>query len=456
MPIATDPPDQAEANTPSKSNAMWALERDLIWAEVLPVVINYFAPTARYDPVRANLLQRGSADVDDWKAYVRGLLADADDLIPIVQRVLLRPNFQYERQELESVGSPRGRLDVVAYARSRSRREVPRRYPIHEVNRVPSTPENLLAAASVSRMLADIEWVLSSQLLATSGPEYRWASRIESSLRDLITAPTLRELRSKALTMLEIGQDGFLLEQVENRVRAGHAEGGPYQWLCEWAECALVRRSILASGQEPALIYGEGFDDRLFELWVLAKTLQAMSARFGPPSRVNWTMSNAAASGPWAKWESNGWSLWYQPRLDALGCGDTGWHMTGYPDVVLMHEGAGQESQVMLIDAKRRRSSDRPSDLLYKLLGYFENLPGLNHLYGGIVYWNPEGFIEVPGAVHSGSLYEVATTTCSHRSGRMIATGISPADEGGSNRAFELLTQLAVDASRGLAEERPV
>jgi hypothetical protein len=434
--LRTDPPI-------TDSATLWLGERERIWSDILPLAINYFAPTARFSPAKAQLLARGDIEADDWKAYVRGLLADATDLLDVVRAIIRSPNFRYQRENVESVGNLRGRLDFIKYSRSRNRREVPRRYPIQEIGRAPSTPENLLAATALESMLENIRDVLSLNRLETTGPEARWAKDLESALGDVSGTSQLKELRAKARASLDAGQESFLLEQVRIRLKAGHASGQHYESLCSWADRALLRRSILESGSEPALIYGEAFDDRLFELWVLAQVLLAMSAWLGPPTMIDWTLSMKPNRGPWASWASAGWSIWYRPRLTSLGCGDTAWDMGGEPDIVLIHEAASRSRRLMLVDAKRRRTEGRPSELLYKLLGYFENLPDLNPLCGGIVYWSPDGFRESPSSSQRSSFHRVETRPEAPRTGQMLAVGVSPADALGTQRALNLLIHVA-------------
>jgi hypothetical protein len=131
--------------------------------------------------------------------------------------------------------------------------------------------------------------------------------------------------------------------------------------------------------------------------------------------------------------------LYFQAGLDRLGIPGLRWRFTapvdgqlgGIPDLGIVVERLGSDPGLILVDPKLRIRPRAPTDEIYKLLGYFGNLPGAPPPLGAIVFYSPG----------DPRVYRLEDDSGGH----MLAIGVDPMDEASATTLFDQLAQLVVD-----------
>ncbi|MGY1635428.1 hypothetical protein ACI78V_02090 [Geodermatophilus sp. SYSU D00742] len=445
------------------SGTLGAPARSAAVASALPLVATYFVEGTTFsltDAPRAATERRPlGADITSTDRILgairlRVALLAGRRLANVCRSVASTPNFRYQRRSEEHVGQLRGRLDVVRHLRERGRVTVPRRYPVHVIRRDSSTPENILVAFALRWMLREIDGVIALLSPPAGSPEGRELAALRSDLIRLHGLPLVQDAVSAADRVR--GREALtgLLERVEARLAAGHVNRpGAYVELTHWVRDALSGQPVVRPGEVSAAFYGEEFDTRLFELWCLAKLAEALTEVLGEPiqARIDFTQRDRLPVYVFPAGDCRA-EVYFQASLKALTGADALWvyapgdrPLAGIPDLAVRCVRADRAVSVLL-DAKLRQRQGPPSEEIYKILGYFANMPesvGPERL-GGIVFHDPTGF----RASDSRRRYTLRQGTA----GFLEAVGIDPADDPGSREAFLLLAELVVRAVEGLNE----
>ena len=367
---------------------------------------------------------------------MRVALASLTRLEPLLAAILARPSFFYASEHEESVGDLRGTLDMTRYVRTRLRPESPRRYPVRVINRRFTTPENIAAAYAgllMARELADAPL----HVLPQGAPEYRSVLAGTSQLRRWLAMPALSQNRAAAIEVRRHRRVDEVIAQARHRVDGGHVAGHErYSRLLDWLETVEQRSADAAAGDVEWSFYDERFDTKLFEIWGLGKTIEACEAVLGPPTQAAGSLLERARS-PMRSWNFGAVKvrLYFQPGLSRLSGQPAKWviteptpgHLAGFPDLGVTITPVGQDPIVVLIDPKLRRRKSAPSDELYKLIGYFGNLP-TQPVKGAIVFYSPSG----------------ATTYRLEQAGgdELLAVGIDLSDGTGTADQFTRIAEM--------------
>jgi hypothetical protein len=373
---------------------------------------------------------------------MRVALAAARRLEALLRRIESQASFQYTQILDESVGALTGRLDVPRYHRTRLRPESPKRYPIRVIERRYSTPENVLAAYAAL-------WVLHEfaeapvHLIPNSSPEYREISDRRASLTRIVGQPFIHQSTEDAGRTRRRRELSILLDRVEQRLDAGHIAGREvYRELVDWARTFNPDASLPEPGSVEWAFYDDRFDTKLFEVWALTLLIEALNERFGvPPSGVqNLSERTRRAMVTW-NLGAGKVKVFFQAGLTRLGVEKERWHFVepkdaplgGIPDLGVVIERFAGERVLVLVDPKLRQRDTSPSDELYKILGYFGNLPQFSAPLGTIVFYSPG----------QSRLYRLKDESQGH----LLAIGVDPADDASSAALFAHVADLVVGAS---------
>ncbi|MER5702392.1 hypothetical protein ABT023_10645 [Micromonospora sp. NPDC002296] len=324
----------------------------------------------------------------------------------------------------------------------RLRVAVPRRYPVRVPGRDRETPENLLAEAAVDRVVGDIEVATTALRLTRKQFEYRVAMSQRDELlrlKRLITAS--QQTRTRARRRPPVSK---LIDQTERRAEMGRlAQQEAYSDLVEWCRLHLAKIPDMgAAGKLSAQFYDSDFDTTLFEIWLLSRLSECLTAKLGAPFAQNQGSTVAGSSSVSRRWNASGTivSLYFQAPLSALTGEGNRWMYQGAkmlgarPDLGLVCEGVEGKRMVMLIDAKlRQRASGLLTEEVYKMLGYFSNDGTQACKTGAIVYHSPAGHL-IDGR-------RQRRTLISRDGGVVEVLGIEPGDIGGTQRAMETLVE---------------
>lgn len=415
----------------------------------MPLLASYFATGT--DSLRAS--QALSFDDDDSLGdlleYVqlRVLLASSERLISALHAVLRRPAFRYRRVRSHSAGVVRGRLDVLRYLRERHEVSAPRTFPIQQVNRSYLLPENVLACWAALTVANALKRLPMSRLPEES-PERRRAERTSETVRRLAHQPALDECRERAFVIWRDKRHDLLCESVRSRIWSGRMpSAGAYQMVVDWVTQFDLRNLSLELGEVAWLFYDATFDTRLFELWSLHQLSQSISKRIGQPETTRLLIDRR--DGPVFLWSFGSIRIeaWYQAGLNSTDIGKSIWYydprqrddsqpkgnLGGIPDITIVVQQPGNQRTPVLIDPKLRRRESVPTDEIYKILGYFGNLPSCHPRRGAIVFYGPS---------HTQRSYRLADG----QSGVILALAVDPVDDSGTQNQFDDLADLVISS----------
>jgi hypothetical protein len=224
-----------------------------------------------------------------------------------------------------------------------------------------------------------------------------------------------------------------------------------YGALTDWIR-HYVEGSAAVPGDAAWAFYDQRFDTRLFEIWALGSLTAALTARFGAPVegelRPLWLRDDK----PRGTWETTYGRLEVHFQRDAAGLGlrprwgvRTRGHVLGaFPDITVRMSGSGP-SLWCVLDCKLRRRRplpasegeplDLPSEEIYKMLGYFEQLAPGAHPVGALVYYTP-------GAARTELLERSKTDGEPPVDGTLLLAGVDPAVHRGNDAVFERVVDL--------------
>jgi hypothetical protein len=419
-------------------------------ARALPLLASYFADAPTWGLRRAEQLERTDPLLDDLAAFVRMrvALAAALGLEGVLRAIVLHASFHYSVRLEESVGDIRGQLDVPRYLRARGRAEAPRRYPIRILRRRYSTDENALAAYAAHWIRRELG-MAPLHLIPREAPERLSALEARATFGRFLREPVLHDASQQAERVWRRRQLGPLVDRVKARLASGRvAARDSYEALVSWFEKFDPQRAGRMPGQVEWAFYDDRFDTKLFEIWSLALVTDSLSARLGKPDdgiRPLFERGDRAI----ASWNLGAIKLriFFQASLGRIVSGEPKWKFVegasgplgGFPDIAVVIDRVGvAERLVVLADPKLRVRPSVPTEELYKLLGYYGNLPVDLRPRGGIVFYAPQ----------ASRMYRLQDA----KGGELVALGVDPLDAPESERQMSVLTELIVGSTALPAE----
>lgn len=433
-----------------RSGRLSAEARAAATSAALPLLASYFA-------TGADTLQSQHAlafDQDDQLGellefiQIRVLLAAAEELEPMLRAVLDRPSFRYDRVKDESVGVIRGRLDTLTYLRRRHEVTAPRRFPVVNVVRSYVLPENIMAAWAALAVSAALRR-LPLQRLPANAPERRRTERASESLRRLAKHHAFAECVEPATRVWRSESQTSVVERARSRIRSGRVPNAAcYEALADWVAEFNPRHVALDPGNVAWLFYGEdSFDTRLFELWSLHHVVTALTGRLGSPtmSRLLVDRSQGAVA-EWLIGEVR-IEVWFQAGFPRLDVGDARWaydpreqdeaqptgRFGGIPDISVVVQQPGQARRPVLLDPKLRQRNSVPGAEIYKIIGYFGNLPSGTANRGAIIFHGP---------TDTQRSYRISDGG----SGEILAVAVDPLDKDGAVARFADIADFVIAA----------
>lgn len=412
----------------------------------LPLLATWFGTGQPDELVGSTALGFGEDAIDEaflWALKLRTALAQARRLDDVLRAVAVHPSFRYTRVNDVVVGAVKGRLDLERYLKERARRDVPQRYPVRVVQRSLATPENALLMFAIATVAETLRDAPSYGLPQDSVEGIELADRL-SSLTRATHNPLFAEALRDAAAVARRGTIDELIEDVDHRLDSARvANVGAYRLLLD-VVTEIVRPFDGAGSDVDWLGRDDRFDTRLYEIWTLQRTFEALTRSLGPPTDGPHPLLKPKrgehATATWAV-GTGSISVHFQRSLRSLRRGSPAvWtyrnpdaELLGFPDVVCAFDAGALGAAAVLIDAKLRQRSSPPSEELYKILGYFENLPNLAHPAGAIVYYSP-GDVRLRHVERAGG-------------GKVLLLGADPELTTESDAAFDALADLVIDVA---------
>jgi len=365
-------------------SALTSEQRDAILRRHGGFIQSYFS--------RAGLRQARFSAVDaipsrdqDFRDYLRlsSVLYGGARLIGLLDRILMAPAGQQVYDRATSRGAVAGRLDTQAHVRQRGKRTTIPTFPIRVVRSDHVVDENVFAVACARGLLAELQALLQRVRIPYS-TETDVAGQI-AHLLDLYTKDPALNQASLVAPPLESDEFQDLAERVTERWQNRRISNLAYVELLSWAR-EFAQPSLAQAGAFGGLVYSDEFDNRLFELFVLASVrsslvnlgfeevaLQALHrARERPVAEFSHREAGSRLLVQYQRGSRVVWSKSAPPE----------WELRGVPDISLQTDSPAHP--VVLIDAKNRRRASlaaadesdgavEASEELYKMLGYFAN-----------------------------------------------------------------------------------
>jgi hypothetical protein len=406
----------------------------------------YFANAPTWDlSHRQDLGDGPSEDADLLQAIrLRAALSAAHRLEPLLDEITQRLSFRYARLSEESVGAVRGRLDVERYIHARTRRDVPKRYPVHVLARRHETPENVLAVYAAAWVRHELITARAGLVIPRGAPELASLQQRSARLSRALRHPLLSDATRGAKELWLRGDVGRQLDEVEARLDGGHiAAPEPYANLVTWMRRFNIESGVAGDDFEWSF-YDARFDTRLFEIWLLDRLAAAISRKLhlSAQQKPLWDRNST----PTYTWKLGTASirLHFQWALSQLS--EPVWHrasteqpLDGIPDVTALVTAAFGGETAVIIDAKLRQRDGPPTDEIYKMLGYFQNRGAQQEDLGAIVYYAPKEIV-----------LEILRNKTN---GSVVQLGVDPSRGDRDNVAFDELARVIVTALEHLDPE---
>lgn len=313
---------------------------------------------------------------------LRVALAASDTFSELLRRITLRPTFRYQQRAAENIGHLSGPLDVNRYVAQLGTYADTPSFPVLEVYRSHTTPENVLALYAGRWLIHEMRTALKAAEAPTGGPEHRAWTAANRRLRRHLSSPEFASCSAEVVLITRRSLQRTLVATVRQRLHRGEiANPSPYSELIEWVERILNRKPLAEPGQIQWTMYGEWFDSRLFELWCLRQLGAQLSDALNQPiPEINsgWRSGSAV-------YHFEGFygtiDVHYQRRLGHVDPYKAKWSTTsgepliGIPDILVVATPPGGPAKTVLLDPKLKQSKGLPTQDTYKVLGYIENFP---------------------------------------------------------------------------------
>lgn len=382
--MAADTDTAAEV---SASGTLGPAGRKAAIAAALDLVGRYLATGSHDLEPAAALGWRDRADEDDLSALLSTLrlrvaLAAADTLSGLLQRICRRPTFRYQQRTIDSIGELSGQLDVNRYVANMGTYSESLSFPVLDVFRSESTPENILAAYAAHWLIRELRLAVRASEAPAAGPEYRAWTLADRDLRRRLSSPEFTSCRTEVSAITRRNLQRHLVATVRHRLRRGDIPNPtPYAELATWVDRVLNHEPLAEPGDLEWEFYGEWFDSKLFELWCLRQLgIQLAYALNLPVPEVN---RDWRSGQPVYRFDGFYGSLevHFQRRLGANAPYKAVWSQSdgtplfGIPDILVIATPAAGSAKAVLLDPKLKQRREVPYDDIYKVLGYLQNFP---------------------------------------------------------------------------------
>lgn len=366
----------------------------------LPLAGSYFKRSGELGSA-SDGLDTETSDVPPAEDLIRAIrlrvaIQAASMLTAAAAKINRQPTFRYVRRQLTSRGEVRGALDLARLSRGGPRAGSPD-IPVVVVERAHGLPENLSLCAAL--LLVHRELDLARELVTRklkNGPEFIAAARLSEQVERALKRPWLVDIREDSIHALRRGTIRGIVEAADRRVVAGHTSSPTYyakviSWILKFLEGVPTQ----VAGDIDWSYYGHDFDETLFEIWCLEQLRHRVVEAFGGEEstwiygREQPVISTAGQSGDAEL------SLFTQMspsrtidrtpswRSSRSSLGNDRKRLQGIPDYTLV----GGDGGFIFLDAKLRDRARRPTEEIYKMLGYFNNFVQGESMLGAIIYY---------------------------------------------------------------------
>lgn len=311
---------------------------------------------------------------------LRVALAAGGRLASLLEAILKRPTFRYELRTAHHVGSLNGPLDVNRWlTQPQGSEELS--YPVLEVQRGLHTPENVLAAYTAAWLDAELRRSLAASLATVDAIEYQAVRLLRDRLSRALRVPALSGCLQAAAAVRTRAAAEHLVSQVMRRLRRREvANAPPYAALAKWVDECLGAQPAVAAGDIDLAVYGDRFDNKLFELWCLGTLGRRLATALNlPEPSVDPAWRRGAPAYTLTAF-SGRIDLYFQRSLRSVDeqhsgswVKENGGRLGGIPDVVIRALPTLETSRYAIIDPKLRQRDRLPAEELYKILGYLQN-----------------------------------------------------------------------------------
>ena len=382
--LGEHPPVDATLVDEAPGGALSELGRQAAVETSLSLLGLYFSGGAQ-ELAETSAASRAEVDAE-MEALQAGLrlrvaLAATGRLLSVLDRVAKRPTFRYELQHTEHVGSLSGALDINRWVTRPRGGDQDLTFPVIEVTRGSRTPENTLASYTALWLLRELRTSFVVSLASRDAVEYRAARSASEKLERALRLPALSTCRDDAEAIRTHLATERLVGHVRRRLRRREiANPGPYRDLVDWIEACLAGAPAVEPGSVDLAVYGDRFDNKLYELWCLGAIGRGLADALNlPEPAINPAWRRKAPAYTFENFAGRV-DVYFQRSLSSVDPAHTarwkkesGRRLGGIPDIVVRARPAGAEPRYAVIDPKLRQRDRLPAEELYKVLGYLQN-----------------------------------------------------------------------------------
>lgn len=416
--------------------------------QTLPLLATWFSKGHGWEATTVGLRREPEPlDVLLVGLLLRATTAASRALVAAAQGLHRHPTFRYRQERLRTTDFTRGTLDLARLATTTGLPEHPQKYPLVRTKRSTDTPENLLATWVAFRLRSDLRHILDltiagSRRVFIDGDSHdrRQGQSNVTSLDRLLQIPALRDAlpTAKRLRRSEVERT---LTAVKRRIaRREVLDRDLHGVVVRIARDLLDGTPGARVGQTAWDFYDDTFDPRLFELWFLNELTSWLAKKFPVPPEGG--VLRRKARGAYRSWALPHLRLdvHYQKSPTSIDAGqrphwegDQTSDLTGIPDItVAIHLPLMGVTRWALIDPKLRQRRDRPTEELFKLLGYFDNYDFGTAPYGAILYYAPR------------DPCGISQRWSTQAGGQLLAVGVDPDQPGSVANAVEAVGTLVL------------
>lgn len=341
---------------------------------------------------------------NEVELYLRIILANTKEFKTVILEIEKNISYVYSDEKRNIQGEIHGVLLVDEYIRKKTMQSMPKTYPCKIKKKTYLTPENIYLLYMIDQIVVKLE-----KLLMEISHKFKHRKKFEEIKLLEKDIKYFTMLKSKSLfsevrislRKIERTYGSLFPKDIRNqiqqrlkkrKIRNYYNYEKIILWFNKYMNSGIT---FIEKSNLNLLSYDNGFNDKLFELWILYKLKETfvdeyklqliesnhLQDRFTKPIyRIASTNGNTIElyfqKGQSLFWDSQNDNKWSYIKLNEKQS------LRAIPDIVMKYQGS--QEVVVLIDAKNRiKSAGKNSDEIYKMLGYYENFSDyLKRKYG--------------------------------------------------------------------------
>lgn len=331
------------------------------------------------------------SDYQNWKIYLRIVLANIDHLLFAIKFFEQHSTFSYKKIEKTYINEIHGHLNYSKYLKNKSKNNYLREYPCFVKTKSSITPENIFVLFILNQTYNKLSLL---QNLITNNSQAIYSTELSKlnvallSLSQFIKKPILNDCyaslyklsRHYSTNIVKKLQSDIILREKKGKIIKFENYKKIFDWYEKFGNNQLAR---IDNHLLNTLRYDNDFSNKLFELWCLYSINKTFIDEFDSflleknnilKSSNEYIFKLKLITGGYIE-------IYYQKGQGIYWSADnkTTWQYSsscqlfkGIPDITIKY--ILNEEHLIMIDIKNKiRDSKNNSEEIYKMIGYFDN-----------------------------------------------------------------------------------